>query len=402
MNYINTKKIREEFPFFRQNNYIYFDNAATTQKPQIIIDSLVNFYTYKNTNVYRGTSIQAHKTTEEYELSRDTIKNYIDCDKDGEVVWTSGATESINLVASSYLKNFLKPNDEVIISEMEHHSNLIPWKIACNEIGAKLKVVKVNDDFIIDINHFKNLINAKTKFVAVSHINNITGYRNPIEKIIEISHKYKAKVLIDGSQGIVHEKISVRNLKTDFYVFSGHKIFAPYGIGILYAKKDLLEKMPPFKSGGKMVKSTQFNQITLNAPPLKFEAGTPNISGAIALAEAINWYSKFDLNLINKHLHHLSKITFDKLKEIPEVSVLNKNFNTSIISFYTPNINHYDLSTLLSEQGVAIRSGYHCAEPFFRLKDINGSIRISFALYNTVDEIYLFIKYLKKAIKFLE
>ena len=196
--------------------------------------------------------------------------------------------------------------------------------------------------------------------------------------------------------------MSLVNLKPDFYVFSGHKIFAPYGIGILYAKKELLEKMPPFKSGGKMVKSTHFDRIKVNAPPLKFEAGTPNISGAIALAEAINWYSKFDLSLINKHLQHLSKITFDKLREIPEVKVLNKSFNTSIISFYTPNINHYDLSTLLSEQGVAIRSGYHCAEPFFRLKNINGSIRISFALYNTVDEIYLFIQYLKKAIKFLE
>ncbi len=396
---------RAVFPALQQEVYgkklIYFDNGATSQKPQVVIDSIENYYSKENSNIHRGVHHLSQMATDKYEGARQSIQKYMNAYSSDEIIFTSGTTAAINLIASSF-GELLIEGDEIIISAMEHHSNIVPWQMLCERKKCLLKVIPINEKGELKMDVFEKLLSDKTKLVSVTHISNTLGTINPIEKIIRLSHEHNAKVVIDGAQSIQHIAVDVQNLDCDFYVFSGHKVFGPTGVGIMYGKKDILNAMPPYQGGGDMIKTVTFEKTTYNELPHKFEAGTPNISGGICLGTAIEYLSKLDIVGIQKHENHLAKYAEIQLLNIEGVRLIGTaKDKTSVVSFIVKNLHPFDIGTLLDKQGVAVRTGHHCTQPLMSFYNIPGTIRASFAFYNTIDEIDVFIEALKKSIQML-
>lgn len=399
-------KIREDFPALHQKIYnkplVYFDNAATTQKPQVVIDALIKYYTQQNSNIHRGVHYLSQKATEAYEESRIKVKNFINAKYNHEIIFTRGTTESINLIASSFGKKFLNEGDEIIISSMEHHSNIVPWQMISEEKKSIIKVIPMSNSGELDINEFIKLITNKTKIVAVTHVSNALGTINPIKEIIGIAKNKKIPVLIDGAQAISHLKIDVQELDCDFYCFSGHKMFGPTGIGVLYGKEDILNSLPPYQGGGEMIKDVTFEKTTFNDLPFKFEAGTPNVADGIALKTAIEYMENIGVDNIFAYENELLHYGTKKLMQINNLKIIgNAKEKAGVLSFVVENIHPYDIGTLLDKMGIAVRTGHHCAQPVMDRFGIPGTIRASLAFYNTKQEIDKLYEGLKTAINML-
>ena len=389
---LDIKKIRSDFPTLNQmvhdSPLVYFDNGATTQKPDVVIERMQQYYENENSNVHRGVHYLSQEATSRHEEARETVQHFINAASTKEIIFTKGTTESINLVASSFAKKFLNEGDEIIVTEMEHHANIVPWQMACEEKGAHLKVVPIFDDGSLDMEAYKKLLSNKTKMLAVAHISNVMGIINPIKEIIELAHAQNIPVLIDGAQGVSHTKVDVQDLDCDFYVFSGHKLFAPMGIGVLYGKEEWLEKLPPYQTGGEMIKNVSFERTTFNELPFKFEAGTPNVGGALGLAAAIDYIIGLGLEEIEAHEKELLDYGTQELSKIENLRIIGTNENkASVISFIFEDIHHYDAGTILDQLGIAVRTGNHCAQPLMKRYGISGTIRAAFAFYNTKEEI---------------
>ena len=402
---IDVSAVRNLFPILNQkiNNHdlIYLDNGATTQKPNSVTKSIEDYYKKVNSNVHRGAHYLSNLSTEKYEQTREKIKNFIGAKKTCEIILTKGTTDSINLIANTFGGN-LNEGDEVIISEMEHHSNIVPWQILCEKTGSKLKVLPMNDIGELELDKFDELLNENTKLVFVNHVSNALGTINPISEIISKAHKYGAKVLIDGAQASAHFKIDLQNLDVDYYVTSAHKLCGPTGVGMLYGKKELLEMLPPYQGGGEMIDQVTFEKTTYADLPHKFEAGTPNIAGCIAFGAAIDYINSIGLDKINSYENHLLQYATDKLNSIENIKIYGESDNkTSVISFNVKGIHPYDIGSILDKMGIAVRTGQHCAQPIMDFFKITGTLRISFAFYNTEKEIDFLIDTLKKAIKIL-
>lgn len=399
-------KIRKDFPILdvqvNGKDLVYLDNAATTQKPKRVIDALVHYYEKQNSNVHRGVHFLSDKATTEYENARSNIARFINAEKPHELIFVRGTTEAINLVASSYGEIAVKPGDEVIVSYLEHHSNIVPWQILCERKGATLKVIPVNDAGELDIEAYKKLLSEKTKIVAVNHISNSLGTINPVKEIIRLAHEAGAVVLIDGAQSVQHGKINVLDLDADFFAFSGHKMYGPTGIGVLYGKEKLLDAMPPYQGGGDMIQNVSFEKTTYNELPYKFEAGTPDISGAIVLSEAVNYMISVGMENIADHERELLEYGTAKLREIDGFRLVGSAKNkTSVISFLLGGIHPYDTGMILDKMGIAVRTGLHCTEPLMKRFGIPGTVRASIAMYNTKSELDLLVEGVKKAKKML-
>jgi cysteine sulfinate desulfinase len=397
--------IRQQFPALNQSDrvdsFVYLDSAATTQKPQCVIDALADYYRHTNANVHRGSHQFTAKVTLDFESARQTVAQFIGASSSREIIWTRGATEAINLVAQSYARTQLTDGDEILISETEHHANIVPWQIVAEQTGAKVVKIPMTSEAQFNLAKFAELISSRTKLVALAQVTNVTGSRQPIEEVIKIAHQHGAVVLIDAAQGIVHESINVQTLDADFLVFSGHKLYAPTGIGVLYAKAQLLDAMPPWQGGGKMVEHVSFAATRYATAPAKFEAGTPNIGGAVALATAIHWYQSFDRQAVEAHLHALQQSAAKQLTQLDNVRLIGYQPNSSIISFVMDGVHHQDIATLLDQQGIAIRSGHHCAHPFMTALDLTGTVRISLGIYNNQDDIKRLLEALTKAVEML-
>ncbi len=398
---IDIDKIRSDFPILNQkingDNLVYLDNSATSHKPQQVIDSVVDFYSNMNCNVHRSVHYLSEQASNAYESVREKVKDFIKAKKTKEIVFTSGTTESINLVADSFGRTFIKEGDEIIITEMEHHSNIVPWQMLCENKGAKLKIIPFDNKGILMIDKLRNLITDKTRLISLTYVSNVLGTINPIKDVIKIAHKKDIPVLIDGAQAVQHIPIDVQDLDCDFFVFSGHKIYAETGVGVLYAKEKWLEAMPPYKYGGGMISKVSFKKTTFAEIPFKFEAGTSNISAVISLGKAIEYVNNIGIEEIEKYESMLMKYAFDQLSNISRVTIYgNAPKKCGIISFNLKNIHHYDAAMILDKMGIAVRSGKHCAEPVMDHYGINGSIRVSFAIYNSKEDIDILIKGLKK------
>ncbi|EKO3434547.1 cysteine desulfurase CsdA [Vibrio fluvialis] len=397
--------IRAQFPALNQTvneqPLIYLDSAATTQKPQVVIDAITRYYSAQNANVHRGShSLTAHATSQ-FEAARERVAQFIGAPSTKSIIWTRGATEALNLIAQTYARNTLKAGDEILVSETEHHANIVPWQIVAEQTGAKVVKVPMTRDGEFGLEAFHELLSERCKIVALAHITNVTGTRQPIETVIAAAHQVGAIVVVDGAQGIVHEIVDVAALDADFYVFSGHKLYAPAGIGVLYGKQALLEAMPPWHGGGKMVEKVSFGGTTYSGLPGKFEAGTPNVAGAIALKAAIDWYSQFDRGEVEAHLHHLQTLTYQALSKMEDIRVLGYQPDASILSVVMEGVHHQDLSTLLDQQGIAVRAGHHCAHPLMEAFGVKGTVRISFGIYNSEQEVAQLIKAIEKAVDIL-
>lgn len=399
------EQIRAEFPILNSKvgNYplVYFDNGASSQKPQFVIDRIQAFYTSENANIHRGVHHLSQISTENYEAARRTIQQFIGAEHEHEVIFTSGTTEGINLVASCFGK-LLEAGDEVIITEMEHHSNIVPWQMLAEEKGIKLIYIPLKPNGELKWEMLDDLLSSRTKLLSFTHISNSLGTINPAHEIIQKAHQNGTKVLLDAAQSLQHMKVDVAELDCDFMVFSGHKVFGPTGVGILYGKEDLLNAMPPYKGGGDMIKTVKMEKTEYNELPFKFEAGTPNISGGIGLGAAIEWLSKQDYEGIQAHEEELLTYATSSLKEIEGVKIYGEaERKSSILSFLIDGLHPYDIGTLLNQQGIAVRTGHHCTQPVMDCFGIPGTIRASFSFYNTKEEIDLFIDALKKAVKML-
>lgn len=383
---------REDFPILEQqvNNYplIYFDNAATTQKPNVVIQSLVDYYSTINSNIHRGIHSLSMLATMQFEEARENVKEFINAAHMYEIIFTKGTTDSINLVASSFAKQFLCEGSEVIITEMEHHSNIVPWQLACEEKKAILKVLPMDLYGNLHVEKLKDLITEKTKIISVTHVSNALGTINPIKEIVEIAHLYNIPVFVDGAQAVSHIPVDVQYLDCDFYAFSGHKMYAPMGIGVLYGKEQWLEKLPPYQGGGEMIEKVTFEKTTYGELPFKFEAGTPNVADVIGLNSAINYINEVGLRGIYDYEHQLLEYATEKLSEIEGLKLVGTaDEKSAIISFNLNKIHSYDAGFLLDKYGIALRTGHHCAQPVMDRLGIDGTLRVSFALYNTKDEI---------------
>lgn len=400
----DVNKIREDFPILLKKIHgkplCYLDNAATAQKPQSVIDAINNFYLSQNANVHRGVHHLSEVSTKAFEDARIKVKDFINAKSEKEIIFTRGTTEAINLVAYSYGRKNIRQGDEIIITHMEHHSNIVPWQILCEEKNAKLKVIPVNEQGELVIEEFEKLITERTKLIAVVYISNSLGTINPVEKIIRTAHSYKIPVLLDAAQAITHLKVDVQKLDCEFLAFSGHKLYGPTGIGVLYGKENLLEEMPPFLGGGDMIAKVTFEHTTYNELPYKFEAGTSNIAGAVGLGAAIDYINSIGMNNINKHEQKLLEYVTSKLKELDEVKIIGTaKDKCSIISFVVNNIHPHDIGTFLDYEGIAIRTGHHCTQPLMHRFNVPATSRASFAMYNTMHEVDKFILSLKKVIK---
>ena len=396
-------KIRADFPILSREVYgkplVYFDNAATSQKPQCVIDKIAEMYTTVNSNVHRGVHYLSQAATDEHEAARKTVQEFINAVSPNEIVFTRGATESINLVASSFCHKFCKEGDEILITAMEHHSNIVPWQIQAEELGLKIKVAPINTDGELLVDEFENKISSKTKLIAVTHISNVLGTINPIKRLIEIAHKYNVPILIDAAQSVQHAKVDVQELDCDFLVFSSHKVYGPTGVGVLYGKEKWLNELPPYQGGGEMISSVSFEKTTFNKLPFKFEAGTPDFVGTAALATALNYVTSIGLENIARHEDELLKYATEKMLQIPGMRIIGTaKKKSSVISFLVSDIHPYDMGTLLDKMGIAIRTGHHCAEPLMRELGIDGTARVSFAFYNTKEEVDLFLAGLKRIV----
>jgi cysteine desulfurase/selenocysteine lyase len=398
------ENIKENFPILEQKingkNLVYLDSAATTQKPNEVIDSLNNYYKNNNSNIHRGIHTLSQRATEDYENTREIIANFIGATSSKEIIFVRGATEAINLIANSYVKPLLNENDEIIISQMEHHANIVPWQMVCEEKKAKLKIIPIDNNGELILKEFNNKINERTKFISINHVSNSLGTINPIKEIIQIAHQNNIKIMIDGAQAIQHLEIDMKEINADFYCFSGHKMYAPTGIGVLYGKMDLLELMPPYQGGGDMIKSVTFEKTIYNDIPNKFEAGTPNISGAIALGKAIEYISQIGINNINKHETDLLNYATSKLKQIDKVRIIGEaKKKAAVISFIIEGIHPHDIGTIMDSYGIAIRAGHHCTQPVMDFYDIPATARASFAIYNTKKDVDELIKAIEKCIE---
>lgn len=385
-------RVREDFPILQRTvngrPLVYFDNAATTQKPRQVIDCLVHYYSHVNANVHRGIHTLSQEASDLYEKSRLTVQQFINAASEKEVIFTTGTTGGINLVATSMSRGDLKSGDEIIVTEMEHHSNIVPWQLACEQTGATLKVVPVLDNGTLDMEAFSDLLSEKTKLVSVGHTSNALGTINPIEDIIQLSHDAGALVLIDGAQAVPHAPVDVQTLDADFFCFSSHKVYGPTGFGILHGKEDLLERMAPYQGGGDMIETVSFESTTYNSLPHKFEAGTPDIAGAIAFAAALDYVSTLGISNIQLHEQHLVSYATQRLEELGYVRIIGDGSRkASVISFLIGDVHPYDAGTLLDGLGIAVRTGHHCAMPLMSKFQIPGTVRASFGLYSTVSEI---------------
>lgn len=403
---IDIEKVRADFPILsRKVNgrpLIYFDNGATSQKPQSVIDSLTNYYTNQNANIHRGVHTLSQEVTVAYENARSTIQNHLNAEHSHEIVFTKGATDSINLVASSFGKKYISEGDEILISAMEHHSNILPWQQLCEEKGAVLKVIPINDAGELIISDYKRLLNEKTKIVAITHISNTLGTINPVEEIIALAHAQNIPVLVDGAQAVPHTSVDVQALDCDFYCFSGHKLFGPTGAGILYGKEKWLNEIPPYQVGGGTIKTVSFEKTEYADLPLKFEAGTPHIEGGIGLAVAIDYINTIGLDAIAEYEHELLLYATGALQKIDGVKIIGTAKNkASVISFVVKGLHPFDIGTILDQLGIAVRTGHHCTQPLMAFYCVPGTIRVSFAFYNTKEEIDIFINGLQKAISML-
>lgn len=402
---LDVEKIRSQFPTLHQEVYgkplIYFDNGATAQKPKSVIDAISKYYTKDNANIHRGVHHLSQIATEQYEDARKIIQKAINAPTSEQVLFTKGTTDGINLVAFS-LGQMLKAGDEIIISEMEHHSNIVPWQMLCERQGCILKVIPINEKGELKMDVFESYLSDKTKLVAVTHISNTLGTINPVKEIIEKAHAVGAKVLIDGAQSIQHTKVDVQELDCDFFAFSGHKVFGPTGVGILYGKKDILDAMPPYQGGGDMIAKVTFAKTTYNELPHKFEAGTPNIAGGICLGTAFEYLNGLDMDAIHDHEQELLAYAESELKKIDGVRLIGTAENkTSVVSFVVEGTHPFDVGTLLDKQGIAVRTGHHCTQPLMDIFKIPGTIRASFAFYNSKEEIDVFIKALQRSVNML-
>jgi cysteine desulfurase / selenocysteine lyase len=403
-------KVKQDFPILQQeingNPLIYFDSAASSQKPQQVLDSLLNYYQQNNANVHRGAHTLSGRATDAYEGARDKVAKFINAQHREEIVYTRNASEAINLVAYSWGLANLNKGDEIILSVMEHHSNIVPWQIISQKTGAVIKWIQLNKDEALDLDSYKSLLSDKTKIVSVVHVSNTLGVINPVEKITELAHQYGAKVLIDACQSVPHMPIDVQQINCDWLVASGHKMCAPTGIGFLYGKKQLLETMPPFLGGGEMISEVYFDHFTYGELPHKFEAGTPAIGEAIALGAAVDYLSTIGMDNIHNYEAELTAYLFKKLETIPNLKIygtkpeLNGEGRAALAAFNVPGIHASDLATILDHEGIAIRSGHHCTQPLHRLFDASGSARASLYFYNTKEEIDRFIVALQETIDF--
>lgn len=408
MNYksFDVNKVREDFPILSRkvngNKIIYFDNAATSQTPIKVINVISEYYKKYNANIHRGVHSLSQEATDAFENSRKTIKNHFNSKETCEIIFTSGATHGINIVSSGYSK-ILNENDELLVSEMEHHSNIVPWQMLCQLTGAKLKVIPMSIKGDLEIDEFEKLLTSKTKLVFLNHVSNAIGTINPIDYIIKKAHSIGAKVLIDGTQASPHIKTDLQKLDIDYYVTSAHKMCGPTGIGFLYGKKSLLNKLPPYQGGGEMISDVTFEKTTYADLPHKFEAGTPNISGVIAFGEAINYMNNIGFDNILNYEKELLNYAQDQIRKIEGVEIYGDSINkTPIVSFNIKGIHPYDIGSILDKMGIAVRTGHHCAQPIMDFYKIPGTVRASFSFYNTIEEIDLMIKGLKKAIMMLQ
>ena len=402
---LNITALRKEFPILEQTIHgkplVYFDNGATTQKPKAVIDCLTNYYSKENANIHRGVHHLSQEATAAYEQARLTIQNYLGAQHNHEIIFTKGTTDSINLVAFSY-GNLLKAGDEIIISAMEHHSNIVPWQMLCERVGCTLKHIPINKKGELKMEVFEQLLSNRTKLVAVTHISNALGTINPVKEIIDKAHAVGAKVLIDGAQSIQHIPVNVTELNCDFYAFSGHKLFGPTGVGVLYGKEELLNAMPPYQGGGDMIKEVTLEKTTYNCLPHKFEAGTPHIAGGIGLGKAFEFIQSLPMDEVEAHENDLLTYATEQLLEIEGLKIYGTAAHkTSVISFLIEGTHPYDVGTLLDKMGIAVRTGHHCTQPIMDFFNIPGTIRASFAFYNTREEVDILIKGLKRILPML-
>ncbi|MBA6338685.1 SufS family cysteine desulfurase [Colwellia sp. BRX8-7] len=405
-NTFNIAKIRQDFPILDQKvkgkPLIYLDNAATTQKPQIVIDAISQFYSMNNANVHRGAHTLSDNATELFENARSKVQDFIHAKHAHEIVWTRGTTEAINTIASGLAQSFLKPGDEIIISAMEHHANIVPWQVAAKRSGAKLVVVPINEKGELNFSIYKTLLNKNTAVVAMTHVSNTLGTINQVKEIVQSAQQVNAITVIDGAQAIGHGFVDVQDLNCDFYVFSGHKLFGPTGIGVLYGKEAHLEQLPPFQTGGEMIKTVTFQQATWNELPYKFEAGTPNIAGAIGLAAAIDYVNSIDRVGAIAHEQRLTNYCSELANSMDDIRIYGTAENkTAIFSFLMGDAHPSDVGTLLNQQGIAVRTGHHCTMPLMNELGISGTVRASFSMYNTEEEVAKLFAALTKVRTFL-
>ncbi|MCH8534269.1 MAG: cysteine desulfurase [Flavobacteriaceae bacterium] len=401
------EKVRKDFPILQRKvngkDLVYFDNAATSQTPKQVIDSIVDYYENYNANIHRGVHSLSQEATDAYEQARIKIQKHFNAQKPHEIIFTSGTTHAINLVANSY-GSFLKPGDEVLVSALEHHSNIVPWQMMCEKTGAQMKVIPMLNNGQLDMNFFHKEVSSKTKMVFVNHVSNALGTINPIEEIIATAHAHGAKVLVDGAQSAPHIQADVQELDVDFYTVSAHKICGPTGVGILYGKEELLEQMPPYQGGGEMIAEVSFEKTTYAGLPHKFEAGTPNIAGGIAFGVALDYMHSIGFNVINAYENELLTYATERIKEVNGVIIYgpeNPKDKTAVLSFNVEGLHAYDIGTILDQMGIALRTGHHCAQPIMDYYQIPGTARASFSFYNTKKEIDSFIEALKKAVSML-
>ena len=402
----NVFNLRNDFPTLKRKvngkDLVYFDNGATSQKPSLVINRINYFYQNENSNIHRGIHTLSQEATSAYEEARHKIQKYINAKLEEEVIFTKGTTDSINLVAHGFSREVLKKGDEILISAMEHHSNIVPWQLACEYSGAKLKVCSVSDEGELDIEEFKKLLSDKTKLVAITHVSNTLGTINPVKEVVDFSHELNIPVLFDGAQGVPHMKVDMQDLDCDFYAFGGHKMFGPTGIGVLYGKKNWLEKLPPYQGGGDMIKTVTFEKTTYNDLPHKFEAGTPNIAGGIGLGAAVDYLNEIDWQSVHEHERDLLEYATSQLVQIEGVKIIGTaEHKVGVLSFVHEKAHHYDIGTILDQLGVAIRTGHHCTEPLMRRFNVSGTARASFAFYNTKEEVDIFVSALNRALKMI-
>jgi cysteine desulfurase/selenocysteine lyase len=400
---LDIQKIREDFPILQQKIYnrplVYFDNAATTQRPQQVIDALTRTYTEYYGNIHRAAHFLADKATAAYEETREKVQNLINAEAREQIIFTKGTTESINLAAFSFGEAFVKEGDEIIVSEMEHHSNIVPWQLMAGRKGARIVMLPINDDGRLQIEKLESLITLKTKLVAVAHVSNVLGTINPVKQVAQIAHSRGIRVFVDGAQAVPHLQIDVQDLDADFYAFSAHKMYGPNGVGVLYGKKELLEQLPPYQGGGEMISEVKFSGTTYNDLPYKFEAGTPNISGVIAFGAAIDYLQSISIEKAAVWETELLNYATSELEKIPGLRIYGtQTAKSAVISFNVDGVHFFDLGTMLDKFGIAVRTGHHCADPLMDHFGIQGTVRASFAFYNTKEEIDVFIEALKKVI----
>ena len=389
---LDIEQIRSQFPILHQNingkPLVYFDNAATTQKPLVVLDAITRYYEHNNANIHRGIHQLAEKATADFEASRRKIQTFLNAEFNEEIIFTYGTTDAINLVAQTYGRKFLGVGDEILISTMEHHSNIVPWQMLCEEKGCTLRIIPINDEGELLMDEYEKMLSEKTKFVSVVHVSNSLGTINPIQEIIDKAHSVGAKVLIDGAQATSHIDIDVQALDVDFYVFSLHKLFGPTGMGILYGKKDILNAMPPYRGGGEMIKDVTFEKTTYNELPYKFEAGTPNIADVVAAKSAVEYVETLGKNNIAAHENQLLNYATDAMQNIDGLRIIGKaKEKISVVSFVMDGIHHQDIGVILDQQGIAVRTGHHCTQPLMQRLGLQGTSRASFAVYNTTEEI---------------